>query len=94
MVGSQHHRDVITWMESHMKEVAKMLSCGPASVVEVLKEKLATYDRLHDLHNQRELDLKQIQELQTNVARLILRRACSINRCRMRRRRRSGRGEQ
>jgi hypothetical protein len=54
-------------MESHMKEVAGMLSCGLASIVEVLKEKLATYDWMDDLHNQREKDLKRIQELQTNV---------------------------
>jgi hypothetical protein len=60
----------LTQMESHIKEVAQMLSCGPASVVEVLKEKVAIYNRMDNLHDQRGKDLKRIQELQEDVARL------------------------
>jgi hypothetical protein len=60
----------LTWMESHMKEIARMLGCILARVVEVLKEKMATFDRMDNLHDQREKDLKPIQKLQTNVARL------------------------
>jgi hypothetical protein len=41
----------LAWMESHIIKVAQMLSCGPASIVEVLKEKLATYYRMDNLHN-------------------------------------------
>jgi hypothetical protein len=60
----------LTQMEGHMKEVARKLSCGPASVVEVLKEKLTAYNRLDNPQDQKEKDLKRIQELQKDVVRL------------------------
>jgi hypothetical protein len=53
----------LTLMESHRVGVARTLSCGLASVVEVLKQKFVTYDRMDNLHNQREKDLKRIKEL-------------------------------
>jgi hypothetical protein len=56
----------LTKIEGHMKEVAQILGCGPASIMEVRKQKMATYD----LTNQREKDLKRIQELQEKASRL------------------------
>jgi hypothetical protein len=47
-------------IEAHIKEAARMLGCGPASIVEVLKEKIATCNRMEDLQIQKEKDLKRI----------------------------------
>jgi hypothetical protein len=57
-------------IEAHMKEAAGMLYCNRASIVEVLKEKIATCNRVEDLKIHREKDLKRIEELQAANIRL------------------------
>jgi hypothetical protein len=67
-------------MKGHMKEVAKMLSCSPASVVEVLKEKLTASDWLDICMIRGRRISNGSRSYRRMWSGLILRQACSRNR--------------
>jgi uncharacterized protein YbaP (TraB family) len=53
-------RGKLTGMEGTIKEVARLLSCGPDSILEVLKEKVTFWQRIEDLNDQKDKDIKRV----------------------------------
>jgi hypothetical protein len=57
-------------MEDSIREAGKLLNCRPDRVLEVLKEKVMSFERIEDLTNQRDKEFKQILVLGREVTQL------------------------